>query len=249
MRFDMFKRIKEDIKTVFEKDPAAKNVLEVLLCYPGLHALWLHRIAHWFYRKKFFTIARVISHINRFFTGIEIHPGAKIGRRVFIDHGMGVVIGETAEIGDDVLLYQGVVLGGISLEKKKRHPTVEDGVVIGAGAIILGPVTIGKGARIGAGSVVLTNVPSHSTAVGVPAKIITESTPQPLEHHKLPDPVAEAIKFVLEAQKKIEERKKLFEEIKEIKEYIDEQIEKKRKEIEKIFAGRNSEYFINGGGI
>jgi len=245
----MFKRIREDIKTVFERDPAAKNVLEVLLCYPGIHALWLHRIAHWFYRKKFYTIARVISHINRFLTGIEIHPGAKIGRRVFIDHGMGVVIGETAEIGDDVLLYQGVVLGGISLEKKKRHPTVEDGVVIGAGAIILGPVTIRKGARIGAGSVVLTSVPPYSTAVGVPAKIITESTSQPLEHHKIPDPVAEAIKFVLEAQKKIEERMKKLEEFKEIKEYIDEQIEKKRKEIEKIFIGRNSEYFINGGGI
>ncbi len=248
----MFKRIKEDIKTVFEKDPAAKNTLEVILCYPGVHALWLHRIAHWFYKKRFYTIARIISHLNRFLTGIEIHPGAKIGRRVFIDHGMGVVIGETAEVGDDVLIYQGAVLGGISLEKKKRHPTVEDGVIIGAGAIILGPVRIGRRARIGAGSVVLTDVPLASTAVGVPAKIVSTShtySPQPLEHHKLPDPVAEAIRLVLETQKKIEEKLKKFEEIKGIKEYIDEQIEKNRKEIERIFAMKNSEHFINGGGI
>ena len=150
----MFKTLKEDIQNIFAKDPAAKNTLEVVLCYPGLHAVWFYWIAHWFYRKKMYTVARIISHISRLVTGIEIHPGAKIGRRFFIDHGMGVVIGETTEIGDNVLMYQGVVLGGTSLEKKKRHPTLENNVVIGAGAIVLGAINIGDNARIGAGSVI-----------------------------------------------------------------------------------------------
>jgi len=167
----MFKTLKEDIQNIFAKDPAAKNTLEVVLCYPGLHAIWLHRIAHWFYRKKMYTIARIISHINRHITDIEIHPGAKIGRRFFIDHGMGVVIGETTEIGDDVLMYSGVVLGGTSLEKKKRHPTLGNNVVIGTGAIVLGAINIGDNARIGAGSVVVTDVPPNTTVVGVPARI------------------------------------------------------------------------------
>ncbi len=167
----MFERLKEDIQTIFTKDPAVKNTLEAILCYPGLHAIWFHRIAHWFYEKRIYTIARIISHISRHFTGIEIHPGAKIGRRVFIDHGMGVVIGETAEIGDDVLMYQGVVLGGTSLEKKKRHPTIGNNVVIGAGAIVLGAVNIAENARIGAGSVVISDVPSGATVVGVPGRI------------------------------------------------------------------------------
>ncbi len=210
----MFKRIKEDIKVVFEKDPAAKNILEVLLCYPGLHAIWFHRIAHFFYKKKFFTIARIISHISRHFTGIEIHPGAEIGRRVFIDHGMGVVIGETAKIGDDVLIYQGVVLGGVSLKKEKRHPTVGNNVVIGAGAIVLGPVSIGDNSRIGAGSVVVNDVPPNATAVGIPAKIglgFTKEEIEKLEHGKLPDPIADAIRSLYDEILVLEERIKTLE--------------------------------------
>jgi serine O-acetyltransferase len=217
----MFRTLREDIKTVFAKDPAAKSVLEVILCYPGVHAIWLHRIAHWFYKNKMYTIARLISHFNRFITGIEIHPGAKIGRRFFIDHGMGVVIGETTEIGDDVLMYQGVVLGGTTLEKKKRHPTVGNNVVIGAGAIVLGPVNIGDNARIGAGSVVLVDVPSGATIVGVPGKITLGSTIkeiQALEHSKLPDPVADAIKSLMKEIEKIEARVKNIEKIERITE-------------------------------
>ena len=212
----MFKRLKEDIKVVFEKDPAAKSLIEVLLCYPGLHAIWFHRIAHFFYKKRLYTIARIISHISRHLTGIEIHPGAKIGRRVFIDHGMGIVIGETAEIGDDVLMYQGAVLGGVSLEKKKRHPTVGNNVVIGAGAIILGPVVIGDNSRIGAGSVVVTDVPPNSTAIGVPAKIRPGSTKEEIEkldHGKLPDPIFETIKFIQDKYKELEERVKNLEKV------------------------------------
>ncbi|NOZ61084.1 MAG: serine O-acetyltransferase, partial [Calditrichaeota bacterium] len=158
--------MKEDIETVFAKDPAARSVPEVIFSYPGLHALWLHRIAHWLWKKKIYFWARFISHVNRFLTGVEIHPGAKIGRRVFIDHGMGVVIGETTEIGNDVLIYTGVVLGGTSLQKKKRHPTIEDNVVIGTGATVLGAITIGKGAKIGSGSVVVKPVPAGATVVG-----------------------------------------------------------------------------------
>src|SRR5512136_1649012 len=163
--------IREDIRTVFAKDPAAKSTLEVITCYPGLHAVWLHRISHFLWTHQLFFLARFCSHISRFLTGLEIHPGAKIGRRFFIDHGMCVVIGETAEVGDDVLMYMGTVLGGTSLEKKKRHPTIEDGVVIGSGAIVLGPVTVGKGAKIGAGSVVVRSVPAGATVVGVPGRI------------------------------------------------------------------------------
>lgn len=203
----LLRTLREDIQTVFARDPAARSVLEVISCYPGLHAIWLHRIAHSLWRHRFFFLARLISHINRALTGIEIHPGAKIGRRFFIDHGMGVVIGETSEIGNDVLIYQGVVLGGTSLEKKKRHPTVEDNVVIGAGAILLGPITIGRGALIGAGSVVIKSVPPGSTVVGVPGRVITEGRPAAaLEHGKLPDPVAEAIRAILARQERLENR-------------------------------------------
>jgi serine O-acetyltransferase len=199
--------IKEDIQTVFSKDPAARTVWEVIFCYPGLHAIWLHRIAHFLWKHRLFFLARLLSHINRFLTGIEIHPGAKIGRRFFIDHGAGVVIGETAEIGDDVLMYQGVVLGGTSLEKKKRHPTIEDNVIIGAGAVILGPITVGKGAKIGAGSVVVKSVPPGTTVVGVPARIAEKAiSSQDLEHGKLPDPVLRAIAELLEGQRRLEER-------------------------------------------
>ena len=210
----MFKRMQEDIQTVFAKDPAAKSLSEVIFCYPGLHAIWVHRIAHFLWKHKLFFIARFISHINRFLVGIEIHPGANIGRRFFIDHGMGVVIGKTAEIGDDVLLYQGVVLGGTTLEKKKRHPTLGNNVVVGAGAILLGAITVGDGARIAAGSVVVHDVPSGATVVGVPGRIgmgFSVKEAQDLEHGKLPDPIADAIQFVLKEQEKLEERVKELE--------------------------------------
>ena len=209
----MFRRIKEDIDTVFRKDPAARSVLEVITCYPGLHAILLHRIAHFLWNKKLFLFARFISHINRHITSIEIHPGAKIGKRFFIDHGIGVVIGETTEIGDDVLIYQGVVLGGTSMEKKKRHPTIGNGVIIGAGAIVLGPIIIGDKARIGAGSVVVKPVPPNVAVVGVPGIIVEERDKYTidLEHGKLPDPVADAIRFILREQDILKDRIKKIE--------------------------------------
>jgi serine O-acetyltransferase len=197
----MFKRIREDINTVFERDPAARSILEVLLCYPGLHAIWLHRIAHWFWNNRLKLLARLISHFSRWLTGIEIHPGAKIGRRFFIDHGMGVVIGETTEIGDDVTLYHQVTLGGTSTKKGKRHPTVGNNVVIGAGAKVLGPVKIGDNCKIGANSVVVKDVPPNSTVVGIPGKVVKREGIRPtkvdLEHGKLPDPVMETLKQML----------------------------------------------------
>lgn len=195
---NFFKNFRQDIKTVFSEDPAARNIVEVLLCYPGLHAIWLYRLSHKVWKGSFKTLARFISHFARFFTGIEIHPGAKIGQRFFIDHGMGVVIGETAEIGDDVLLYQGVVLGGVLAQKTKRHPTIGNGVVIGAGATLLGPIKIGDRARIGAGSVVIDDVPEGATAVGVPGRITLAAKRKKisgveLAHNKLPDPVIEVL--------------------------------------------------------
>lgn len=217
----MFERIKEDIKSAMEKDPAAKNGLEVFLCYPGLHALWVHRASHFFYGKNMHTIARLLSHISRFLTGIEIHPGAKIGRRVFIDHGMGVVIGETTEIGDDTLLYKGVVLGGTSLEKGKRHPTIGKNVVIGSNACILGPINIGDGSRIGSGSVVVKDVPGGATVVGVPGKVVEKKTLKKLEldfeHGNLPDPIADVVKIMLKMQHELEERLKTIEKKHDIK--------------------------------
>lgn len=168
----MFKKIREDIAIVFERDPAARSTLEVLTTYPGVHALLIHRLAQAFWQIKFYWLGRMISHIGRWFTGIEIHPGATIGRRVFIDHGMGVVIGETAIIEDDCTLYHGVTLGGTSWNKGKRHPTLKQGVVIGAGAKILGPITIGRGAKIGSNAVVVKDVPAKATAVGIPARIV-----------------------------------------------------------------------------
>ena len=170
----MFKHIKEDISVVFERDPAARTHWEIITTYPGVHALIIHRLSHWVWGKRLFWIARFISHIGRFLTGIEIHPGATIGRRVFIDHGMGVVIGETAVVGDDCTLYHGVTLGGTSWNKGKRHPTLEQGVVIGAGAKVLGPITIGKGAKIGSNAVVVKDVPENATAVGIPARILEQ---------------------------------------------------------------------------
>ena len=168
----MFSRIREDIHCVFERDPAARSVWEVLTCYPGFHALQLHRISHTFWRWGLRWLARYTSHVTRFLTGIEIHPGATIGRRVFIDHGMGVVIGETAEVGDDCTLYHGVTLGGVSWDKGKRHPTLGRGVVVGAGAQILGPFVVGDGAKIGSNSVVVKAVPAGATVVGIPARLV-----------------------------------------------------------------------------
>jgi serine O-acetyltransferase len=195
-------RMREDIRAVFDHDPAARTTLEVVLTYPGLHAIWLHRLAHSLWQHDLKLIGRIVSAFSRFLTGIEIHPGAAIGRRLFIDHGAGVVIGETAEIGDDVLIYQGVTLGGTSLRKEKRHPTIEGQVMISAGAAVIGPVRIGRGSRIGAGAVVVSSAPPYSTIVGIPGKVIEgESTRQDiveLDHARLPDPVARAINGLVE---------------------------------------------------
>lgn len=170
----MFNHLKEDISIVFDRDPAARTHFEVLTTYPGVHALIMHRFSHWLWKARFYWLGRLFSHIGRFFTGIEIHPGATIGHRVFIDHGMGVVIGETAIVGDDCTLYHGVTLGGTSWNKGKRHPTLQQGVVIGAGAKVLGPITIGKNAKIGSNAVVVKDVPDNATAVGIPARILEE---------------------------------------------------------------------------
>jgi len=172
----MFSQIKEDISVVFERDPAARTHWEIITTYPGVHALIIHRLSHWLWKKRLFWLARFNSHIARWLTGIEIHPGANIGRRVFIDHGMGVVIGETAVIGDNCTLYHGVTLGGTSWNKGKRHPSLEEGVVIGAGAKVLGPITVGKGAKIGSNAVVVKDVPADATAVGIPARILDQET-------------------------------------------------------------------------
>jgi serine O-acetyltransferase len=177
----MFARLREDIRSVFDRDPAARSVWEVMTCYPGFHALVMHRLAHWFWCAGFKWLGRFTSHLARWLTGIEIHPGATIGRRFFIDHGMGVVIGETAEIGDDVTLYHGVTLGGTSWNKGKRHPTLGNGVVVGAGAKVLGPITMFAGAKVGSNAVVVKDVPAGATAVGIPARIIEETAAQKRE--------------------------------------------------------------------
>jgi len=191
----MFRAVREQIQTVFRGDPAAKSTLEIFLCYPGFHAILLHRVGHKLHRAGFTLLARVLSQISRAATGIEIHPGAQIGRRCFIDHGMGVVIGETTEIGDDVLMYQGVTLGGTGKEKGKRHPTIGNNVVIGTGAKILGNITIGSHTKIGAGSVVVRSVPDHSTVVGVPGRVVRSRANggMDLEHGNLPDPEGQLI--------------------------------------------------------
>ncbi|HZZ08207.1 MAG TPA: serine O-acetyltransferase EpsC [Candidatus Binataceae bacterium] len=201
-RMGIVARMREDIQAVFDRDPAARTVLEVVLAYPGLHAIWMYRVAHWLWEHRLYLLGRLLSELARWVTGIEIHPGASIGRRLFIDHGMGVVIGETTEIGDDVLIYQGVTLGGTSLKKEKRHPTIEDQVMISAGAAVIGPVRIGRGSRIGAGAVVVSSAPPYSTIVGIPGKAIEgESTRQDvvgLDHAHLPDPVARAMQSLVD---------------------------------------------------
>ncbi len=218
----MFERMREDIQSVFHRDPAARNTLEVLVCYPGLHAVWLHRVAHWLWCAEWKLLARLVSHISRWLTGIEIHPGAKIGRRFFIDHGMGIVIGETAEIGNDVTLYHGVTLGGTSWNKGKRHPTLEDGVIVGAGAKILGPFTVGAGAKIGSNAVVTRPVPAGATAVGIPGRIISKNDDEQEARRKamaekigfdaygvsqdMPDPVAQAIGQLLDHLQAVDDR-------------------------------------------
>ena len=185
----MLWHVREQIRTIFVRDPAAKSTLEIVLCYPGFHAVVWHRVANRLYRSGLYLLARIVSSGARFLTGIEIHPGARIGRRFFIDHGMGVVIGETTEIGDDVLLYQGVTLGGTGNQKGKRHPTLGHHVVVGSGAKVLGDIVIGDHVKIGAGSVVVHSVPDHSTVVGVPGRIVRSRVEgNPLEHGKLPDP-------------------------------------------------------------
>ncbi len=206
----MFKRMREDVHVVFERDPAARSILEVICCYPGLHAVWLHRISHWLWSHKAYFLGRFVSHLARFLTGIEIHPGATIGKGVFIDHGMGVVIGETAEIGDNVTLYHGVTLGGVSLERVKRHPTIDENVVIGSGAKVLGPFTVGKGSRIGSNSVVIKEVPPNSTVVGVPGRMVMAAEARAektdLEHGKLPDPEAKAIACLFDQIRELERK-------------------------------------------
>src|SRR5690625_4973325 len=208
------KKMKEDMDIVFEKDPAARTYFEVFLTYSGLHAVWNHRIAHFFYNRKLYFIARAISQFSRFLTGIEIHPAAKMGRRFFIDHGMGVVIGETCEIGHNVTVFQGVTLGGTGHEKGKRHPTIMDNALIATGAKVLGSITIGESAKVGAGSVVLRDVPHHATVVGIPERVVKqngEKVRRDLDHHKIPDPCKE------ECAELRDEIERLKQELKELK--------------------------------
>ncbi len=209
----MFTRLQKDIRVVFERDPAARSVWEVLLCYPGLHAIWLHRIGHYFYKRGWVVFPRMISNVARFFTGIEIHPGATIGEGLFIDHGTGIVIGETAEVGDNVTLYQGVTLGGTGKEKGKRHPTIGNNVVVASGAKVLGSFTVGDNSKIGAGSVVLKAVPPNSTVVGIPGQVVWHNGKKindvetiDLEHDDLPDPVQEMMQCLQRHMFKLEER-------------------------------------------
>ena len=210
----MVKHIKEDIQTVFERDPAAQSWMEVLLCYLGIHALIAHRMAHYLHCHRRFLLARLISQISRFFTGIEIHPGAKIGRRFFIDHGTGVVIGETAEIGDDVTLFQGVTLGGTGKEKGKRHPTIGNGVMVSTGAKVLGSIQVGNNAKIGAGAVVLQNVPPNTTVVGVPGRVVVQDGIRVKNDIDMLQPVLDPVAKMIECmQHKINELENRIEEL------------------------------------
>jgi serine O-acetyltransferase len=208
----MLTTLRQDIQSVFDRDPAARSTLEILLSYPGVHAVWGHRLAHWLWQHNLKLLARWLSHLMRALTGIEIHPGARIGPEIFIDHGMGVVIGETAEIGRCVTLYHGVTLGGTSHEKGKRHPTLGDNVVVGAGAKILGPITVGENSRIGANAVVVKSVPVNSVVVGVPGQVVVRSKPRiipseaDLEHAALPDTIGEALVALMQRVNRLEDR-------------------------------------------
>jgi len=214
----MWKEMREDIQAIFERDPAARSTFEVILTYSGLHAIWAHRIAHKLWLAGWYTLARFISQVSRFFTGIEIHPGARVGRRLFIDHGMGVVIGETCEIGDDVTIFQGVTLGGTGKEKGKRHPTVGNNVIIATGAKVLGSFKIGDNSKIGAGSVVLQEVPPNSTVVGVPGKIVRQDGKRvkcDLDHVNLPDPVEAMLRHL---QQEVEQLRQEVEQLRAMRE-------------------------------
>ena len=207
----MFSVIREDINSIFRRDPAARGILEVVSCYPGFHALFFYRISHWFWCRKMFLPGRFLSHVGRFLTGIEIHPGAKIGKRFFIDHGMGVVIGETAEVGDDVTLYHGVTLGGTTWKKIKRHPTIGNNVVIGTGAKILGPIKIGDNTKVGANSVVVSEIPPNSIVVGIPGKVVFRVEGDQriqMDSEFMPDPQSRALASLLERVKALEEKSK-----------------------------------------
>jgi len=219
MEVGLWSTLRSDLEAVFENDPAARNKLEVILTYSGLHAIWAHRVAHALYKRKWYTLARIISQASRFFTGIEIHPGAKIGRKLFIDHGMGVVIGETTEIGDEVIIYQGVTLGGTGKEKGKRHPTIGNRVVIGAGAKVLGSFKVGDNTRIGSNSVVLREVPPNSTVVGNPGRIVKRDGQRVdrLDHTNLPDPVVEMFR---QLQEQIQELRSEIERLKAQREAV-----------------------------
>lgn len=233
----MFKTLREDLNAALARDPAAGNRMEILLFYPGVHALLLHRVAHFLWKRRLRLMARFVAHYARFLTTVEIHPGAVIGSRFFIDHGAGVVIGETAEIGDDVLMYAGVVLGGTTLEKKKRHPTIGNNVVIGSAAILLGPITVGDASRIGANSVVVRPVPPGSVVVGVPGRVVggRQDSGMDLEHGRLPDPFSEAVRLMLEEQARSNERLARLEESCGLATTVDDLADKVI-EIEKTFA-------------
>jgi serine O-acetyltransferase len=211
----MFETLRRDIQAARDRDPASRSTFEILFCYPGVHSVWFHRIANWFWKRGFLFVGRFLSHLNRFLTGVEIHPGARLGPGLFIDHGMGVVIGETTEVGENVTIYQGVTLGGTSLERKKRHPTIGDNVVIGAGAKILGPFTVGENSKIGSGSVVTKKVPPNSVVVGVPGRVIFQDgkkvTEMDFDWTNLPDPVAQALQCLLD---RVDELEKDLEELK-----------------------------------
>ena len=250
----IWSHIKEDIAVAFVRDPAARSTLEVVTAYPGLHAIWMYRLAHWLWLHNFVWLGRIVSHLARWLTGIEIHPGATIGRRFFIDHGMGVVIGETAEVGDDVTLYHGVTLGGTTWQKEKRHPTLGNGVVVGAGAKVLGAINIGEQSRIGANSVVLRDVPAHSTVIGIPGTVVgkTETIIQGgrinLDHHTMPNPVAEAIRHVLKLVDDVNAR---VDELHPEAKHGEQDKSARMKEAEKDMRKEHKdlERFLGGGGI
>ena len=250
----MFKGIREDIASAFARDPAARSVWTVLTCYPGLHAIWMYRVAHRLWKMKLYWLARFLMHIARWITGVEIHPGATIGRRFFIDHGMGIVIGETTEIDDDVTLYHGVTLGGTTWVAEKRHPTLGKGVVVGAGAKVLGPIVIGEQSRIGSNSVVLKDVPSHSTVVGIPGTVVGKTDTMledgkiNLDHHLMPNPVAEAIKHVLQMVDDVNAR------VDYLQGHAGQKPEKSTKETQEITEDMKKEHekltrFLDGEGI